>query len=82
MLRLDSNYFDPTALGGRQRESQRQGEDKWPGDRIPAPSDAEMAYQSLDPRMVHLFKQAMLADSQARRQRRLLSPENVQTLLH
>jgi hypothetical protein len=71
----------PTALARTEIESRRQREDAWPGDRIPVPSDAEMAYRILDPRQGLIFKQAMLADSQARGQRQMLSPENAQVLL-
>jgi hypothetical protein len=71
---------DPNALADSQTEAQRRGEDTWPGNRVPGPSDAEIAYQALDPRLVPVFKQAMLGDSQARKQTQFLSHENAQTL--
>ena len=70
----------PTVLLSAQDNGQRQRKDTWPGDRVPAPSDAEMAYRSLDPRLLSVFKQAMLADSEARKQTQLLSAENVEVL--
>jgi hypothetical protein len=70
----------PAVLSSAQDDGQRQRKDTWPGDRVPAPSDAEMAYRSLDPRLLSVFKQAMLADSEARKQTRVLSAENVQVL--
>jgi hypothetical protein len=79
MQRLSSNS-DYTVFARQQMDRQR-AEDAWPGDRIPAPSDAEMAYQPLDPRQVAVFKQAMLADVQTRDQRQFLGLENARSLL-
>jgi hypothetical protein len=80
MQQLSSNADSP-ALARRQQERRRGGGDTWPGDRVPATSDAEMAYQDLDPAMVAVFKQAMLADGHAREQKQFLSAENAQALL-
>ncbi|KAH0523726.1 hypothetical protein TsFJ059_008693 [Trichoderma semiorbis] len=54
--------------------------DTWPGDRVPTSTDAEIAYQPLDPGQVSVFRQAMLADRQAREKKRFPSLDNADTL--
>lgn len=70
-IELDSQPSACRPYGGHEN-----GECRWPGDRLPAPSDAEVAYQNLDPKVVQIFKQAMFADEDARRQRKFPSLEN------
>lgn len=65
------------------QEPSAQGEvqaDSWPGDRVPAANDAELAYKSLDPQSIRIFKQAMLSDVQARERQQFLKPTHIESL--
>ncbi|KAL6820994.1 hypothetical protein J3E69DRAFT_368437 [Trichoderma sp. SZMC 28015] len=64
----------------RRSEVERAWGDTWPGDRVPTSTDAEIAYQPLDPGQVSVFRQAMLADRQAREKKRFPSLDNADIL--
>lgn len=38
------------------------GQHVWPGERMPQSSDAELAYQALDPTIIIIFKQALATE--------------------
>lgn len=64
----------------RRAQVEKAWGDTWPGDRVPTSTDAEIAYQPLDPGQVSVFRQAMLADRQAREKKRFPSLDNADIL--